>query len=286
MYKGKILVVGATGNSGREMLAQLSSRRIRPRAMVRNIKTTNLSSDTVDVVEGDLNDPKSLEKALEGITGALVTTSIHPEAEIYFSNFFQAAVHAEVDHLVKISAIGADPASPSRILRQHGKSDEQLRKSGIKYTILRPNSFFQNMLFQSRLISRRSKFSLPLGNSRQSIVDVRDVAEAAVKVLTEKGYENKTYDLTGPESLSCHDVARQLSEVTNRAIKYMPITTETAEQSMLSAGIPEWNASSLAEIQALFATSVFSKTTEELKLVLGKEPRRFSEFAVEHAPNF
>jgi len=279
-------MVGATGSTGKELLAQLSDSGIRPRAMVRNIKTAKLCSDNVDIVEGDLSDPRSLDKAFEGVDSAFITTSIHPDATIYFSNYFGAAVRAGVRHVVKVSAIGADPTSPSRILGQHGESDERLIKSGLKYTILRPNSFFQNILFQSRQISRRNKFSLPLGDSCQSLVDIRDIAEAAVKVLTENGHENKIYDLTGPESLSCYDVASHLSGVTNRDIRYMPITSETAEQSMLSAGLPEWNASSLAEIQEFFATGAFSETTEALKLVLGRNPRQFSEFAVDHAPSF
>src|SRR5439155_6799006 len=121
--------------------------------------------------------------------------------------------------VVKLSAMGAgDPGS--EILRQHGETDELLKASGVPWTILRPNSFHQNLLWSAASIRERGEFHLPLRDARQSLVDVRDLAAVAERALTEPGHEGKTYDFTGPESLSYADVAATLSAVRGRPVRY------------------------------------------------------------------
>ena len=113
-------------------------------------------------------------------------TAVDQRAVGWFRNAFDAAKRAGTPHVVKFSGLGAGVADAA-LLRQHGETDEMLKASGLPYTILRPNSFFQNLLWSAGTINDHGAFYLPMRDGRQSLVDVRDIAAVAVKVLTEAG---------------------------------------------------------------------------------------------------
>ena len=175
---------------------------------------------------------------------------------------------------------------PSEILRQHGETDEALIDSGLPYTILRPNSFYQNMLWSAATIKDHGAFYLPMGNARQSLVDVRDIAAVAVQVLTGTGHEGKTYVITGPESLSYHEVADKLSAVLGRSIRYVDVPPEAAFESMLKAGMPQWNARAVTELYGIFAAGEAAGTTDTIERITGRAPISFDQFARDHAAAF
>jgi uncharacterized protein YbjT (DUF2867 family) len=182
--------------------------------------------------------------------------------------------------------MGASIDSPAEILRQHGETDKALIDSHLPYTILRPNSFYQNMLLSAATIKEHGAFYLPMKSARQSLVDVRDIAAVSVQVLTGTGHEGKTYDITGPESLSYHDVADKLSEVLGRSIRYMDVPPETAFDSMLKAGMPKWNASAVTELYGTFAAGEAAGTTDTVERITGRAPVSFDQFARDYAAAF
>ncbi len=283
----RILVAGATGTNGRALLDALSGRNVIVRAFVRSAEAArNLLPQEVEVAEGDLSDPASLAAAFDGVDKAYVVTAVLPDTVELFRNFYDAASAAGVRHLVKFSGLGASQDSPSEIIRQHGESDELLRDSGLTYTVIRPNSFHQNMLWQAESIAATDTFYLPLGDAAQSTIDVRDIAEVTATVLTGDGHENKTYDLTGPESLTFHDVARIIGDERGKAVTYVPITPEAAEAAMREQGMPEWSARALAEIQALFGTGAYADVLPDAEQLLGRKPRSFTEFVRDHIEAF
>jgi len=278
--KTKILIAGASGTNGREILSLLSTHGIPARAMVRNKeRNKSLASETVELVEGDLSLPETLNIPLRNIDTAYIIIPIHRDASRWFENFLMAAKVAGIHHIIRLSGLGSDTESKSEILRQHGYSDKLLRESGFDYTIVRPNSFFQNILWQARQIKRKNRFCFPMGDAAQSTIDVKDIGEAVFEILTTNDYKNKTYSLTGPETLSFFDAADHLSQLLEREIKYQPITSATSEQSMLCSGVPSWNAHALSEIQELFSTGNYSETTEDLKTIIKRRPTSFIEFA-------
>lgn len=287
MNPPRLLVAGATGTNGRELLRRLDDEGIRMRALVRDPdRAAPLAGERVELVRGDLGDRASLRAAFDGIEQAYIVTAVSRDTTTWFANFFDAARAAGVRHLVKLSGLGADPGSTSEIIRQHGEADEALAASGLTYTILRPNSFYQNILFQAAPIRETGRFYLPVGDARQSMVDVRDIAEATVRILTGEGHEDRIYELTGPESLSCFDVAATLSEVLGRAVTYVPVAVEAARRSMLDAGMREWEAGAVAELQGVFATGAFADVRDDLARLLGRRPRSFADFARDHAAAF
>ncbi|WP_299632103.1 SDR family oxidoreductase [uncultured Roseobacter sp.] len=279
----RVLIAGATGTNGRALTDELSKHDgIIPRALVRDTASAEFG-DGVEIVEGDLADLQSLAAAFDGVGKAYIVTSIQPNTIDLFQNFFRAAKSADVTHIVKFSGLGSDVNSPSEVIRQHGETDEALRESGLPFTILRPNSFYQNMLGQVQGIAKNGTFALPLGEARQSLIDVRDIAEITATILTTDGHVSKAYDLTGPESLSFDDVAEILSDVRAAPVKYTPITPDEMEAALKVTGMPDWSAHALAEIQALFATGAYAEVLPDAERLLGRSSRSFRQFAEDHA---
>lgn len=287
MLTPKILVSGASGTNGQALLNKLTEANIQVRAMVRKKRRAqHILNKNVEIVEADLSDTSSLKAAFEGIDQAYIVTAINQNSVCLFDNFFNVAKQAGVHHIVKLSGYGATADSKPAILRQHYESDQMLINSGLDYTIIQPNSFFQNILWQAKSIRIRNRFRLPLGSAKQSFIDVGDIAEATFKILTDKQHLNKVYRLTGSESLSYYDIAELISTVLERNITYQPILPERAEQEMIASGIPEWNAHALAEIQQDFAAGGYDEITDDIKLILARDPRKFMEFIQDHVNEF
>ncbi len=287
MTSTRILVAGATGTNGRALLDALAGSDVNVRALVRSAANARDSiSPDVEVVEGDLTDPASLGRAFDDVDKAYIVTAVLPNTVELFGNFFDAAKAAGVNHLVKFSGLGASRESPSEIIRQHGETDDVLRASGLTYTIVRPNSFHQNMLWQAQAISATDTFYLPVGDAAQSTIDVRDIAQITAAILTTDGHENRDYDLTGPESLTFHDVARIIGEARGKPVTYVAITEQDAEDAMKAQGMPDWSAHALAEIQALFGTGAYAEVLPDAERLLGRRLRTFAQFARDHVDLF
>ena len=282
-----ILVIGATGTNGREVVQRLARSGQAVRAMVRNAdKPGDLAMPGVEIVSGNLDDAASLERAAEGIDHAFLLLPVSPKDVEWTGQFVDAVKRAGTPHVVKFSAMGADSKSPAELLRHHGESDELLAVSGLPHTILQPNSFYQNMFWSAATIKDHGAFYLPMGDARQSQLDVRDIAAVAVKALTEPGHEGKTYELTGPEAITFHEVADHLSKATGKSIRYVPVPMAAAEQSMRDSGMSDWNVKALIDLYAFFAAGNAARTTDAIEKVTGSPPIRFEQFARDFAPAF
>jgi uncharacterized protein YbjT (DUF2867 family) len=282
-----ILIAGATGTNGRLLTARLATAGYPVRALVRNVQTAQaLVQPNVELWEGDLNDPASLEAAFADVDRAFIATAILPNTVELFQNFFNAASHTTGAHVVKFSALGAGDQAPSVIQQQHAASDAALMASGLPYTILRPNSFYQNMLWSADSIRTTGQFYLPFGDAKQSLVDVRDLTEVAFQALTTTEHQGQVYDLTGPEGLSFHDVAEQLSIAIGKEVTYVPVPNEVALQGMLAGGMPEWTARAIAELYRVFATGTLADTNETIANITGQPATTFAAWANAHQSAF
>lgn len=282
-----LLVVGATGTTGRELLRQLSSAGLSCRALVRDVKASaDLASSLVDLVEGDLSNNDSLEAALNGIRKVYFSAPVHPDALAWFESLLSIAATQGVEHIVRLSALTASGQSPVMLLKHHGLADEALVQSGLGFTVLRPNVFFQNMLWQAQNIATSGMFYLPYGDARQSLVDTRDIAAAALFALTDRRHENKIYNLTGPEALNYFDIARQLSEACGKPVSYVPVSRESSETAMREAGMPDWHAGAIGELQSHFAIGHHGQVTPDLESVLKRPPNTFEQFARDYCAAF
>jgi len=282
-----ILVTGATGLNGGELVRKLSARGVAVSALVRNRpKAAALAAlPHVTVVEGDLSRPETLRAPLAGITRAFLVSSSDPRMQEVQGNFVAAAKEAGVKHLVKLSGIMPDLDSPFRFARMHGEIERRIEASGMAYTHLRPGEFMHAYFRQVPAIVGRGELRLPMGDGRIASVDVGDIAEAAARVLTGAGHEGKIYRLTGPEALTMAEVAERLSAATGKTIKYVAVDPEEARKAQLAAGVPQFLADALFE---LFAERRNGKEATVFGGLgdLGIRATPFAEFAARYAAVF
>jgi uncharacterized protein YbjT (DUF2867 family) len=282
-----ILVTGATGNNGQELVRQLTSLGQAVRALVRNpSEAARLKGPNLDLALGDFERPDTLEAALRGVEKAFLLTPVAERFAQWQKDFIEAAQRAGVKHLVKFSGMGAAFDAKSELLRLHHQTDVALRDSGVPFTILQPNSFHQNALSFAATIKAQGKFYLPLKNAPQSTVDIRDITAVAAKALTSPGHEGKTYVITGPEALTFHQVAQKLSSVLGRKIEYVDLPPAAAADAMTKSGMPEWNVRVVTELLGYFASGAAATVTDTIPRLLGRSAISFEQFAKDHRAAF
>lgn len=282
-----ILVTGATGTNGTEIVKLLSAAGAQVRALVRNrAKAAAIEGPGVEIVEGDFDKPETLEAALQGVEKALLLTPIALNMVELHKNFIEAAKRVGTKHIVKFSAFGADPNSPIMLGKWHGESEKLLEESGIAYTHLQPNGFMQNLLAFGQSIATQGTFFQPAADAKISNVDTRDISAVAAQVLLEEGHEGKTYLITGPEALTFYEVADKLSAVVGKKVTYVDVSPEDFKTSLLAWGQPEWLADALNELYGIYRAGYGAVVTNVVAEVGKKEPITFDQFARDYAQVF
>lgn len=279
-----IIVTGATGTIGRDLVKLLSSQGVKARAVVRDpAKAAELKLPNIELVQGDLTQPATLDAAFKGGTKLFLLSAAAPNQVEMQHNAIEAAKKAGIKHVVKLSALGADLKSPISLARWHAQTEEELKKSGLAYTILQPHFFMQNLLMNAQTIKGQGAFYGAMKDGKASMIDARDISAAAAKVLTGSGHEGKTYILTGPEALSLSDAAAKLSSALGKPVKYVDVPPEGFKKSLLDAQMPDWFASDLTGMYAFFSTGAAAAVSPALREVTGSPGRNFDTFAKELA---
>ena len=282
-----ILVSGATGNNGTEILKRLATGDVQVRAMVRNLDhASGIALPHVEVVEGDFDRPETLLAALAGVERAFLLTNSSERAQAQQIAFIDAARQSGVAHVVKLSQFDADVNAPGRFQRYHAVVEAALQASGLAYTLLRPNLYMQGLLNFRSTIATQNAFYAAAGDAKVSVVDVRDIAEVAVAALTQPGHEGKSYELTGPQALTHAEMAEDLSKALRRQVAFVDIPPEAMRDAVLDLGFPEWQADGLVEDYAHYRRGEAAAVTSGVQDAIGKAPRSFEEFARDYAPMF
>ena len=282
-----ILITGATGNNGKEIIRHLTAMGQRVRALVRKpAEAAKLAGSKIEMAAGDFDLPETLDAALQGVEKAFLLTPVAEHFVQWQKDFIEAAQRAKIRHLVKFSGMGADPRSGSELLRLHAETDDLLRSSGIPFTILQPNSFHQNMLSSANTIKAQGVFYLPLKDASQSTVDIRDISAVAARILTTFGHEGKTYVITGPEALTYQQVAEKLSSLLDRKIQYVDVPISTAADGMRKSGMPDWNVRVVSELLAYFATAAATTVTDSVPSLLSRPATSFEQFVKDYRAAF
>lgn len=282
-----ILVTGATGSNGTEIVKRLAARNVQVRAMVRDRdRASNLAIPNVEVIEADFDRPETLQSALTGVKRAFLLTNSSENAQAQQIAFIDAARQSGVEHIVKLSQFKADANSPGRFLRYHAAVEAALQASEIAYTFLRPNLFMQGLLNFRSTIANQNAFYAAAGGAKVSVVDVRDIAEVAVAALTEAGHEGKIYDLTGSQSLTHGEMAKYLSTALGREIAFVDVSPEAMHDALLGVGFPLWQADGLIEEYAHYRRNEAAEVTSGVSDATSQEPRSFETFARDYANMF
>ena len=281
-----ILITGATGTNGREIVAQLAAKDVRARAMVHKREAIKWPHTlNVEFVNGDFDDASSLDAALAGVERAFLLSPSSAEQVAREANFIRAAKRAGVRHVVKFSILGAASNSPSRLIRRHGEAEKMLEDSGIAFTMLRPNYFMQNLLWYIDDIKSQGVFYASLPETyRHSHVDARDNAAVAVAALTESGHQSKVYHITGPEALTYSEVAEILSQAIGKKVRY-DSSRENYAQFLTKVGL---DADEVLELDACVANGIGdgSAVTNTIFEITQQQPIRFMQFANDYSQAF
>ena len=281
-----ILVTGATGKVGQEVVRQLASESVPVRAFVRDpARASVVRLPGVDIAVGDLGRPESLDRALSGVNRVFLLSPADPEQVTLQGNVVQACKRAGVARIVKISVAGG-PDAATQIGRWHWTTEKQIEASGLGFTMLRPTLYMQQTLSFAPSVATSGSFSAPMGTGEVALVDTRDVAAVAVRALTEDGHESKIYDLTGPEALSFDAVADAISEAIGRKVSYVHVPPEYSKKQMLGGGVPRWLADDMLLLFASFREGYGAAVSGAVQSVTGRRPRSFQQFARDHAHAF
>jgi uncharacterized protein YbjT (DUF2867 family) len=282
-----ILVTGATGTVGSEVVTRLSAHGVRMRAVTRDPRKADaLRLPHVELLQADFEDVESMRRACLGVDRAFLLTNSTERTQQQQLAFTRVAQESGVRHIVKLSQLHADSRSPGRFLRYHAAVEDAVRASGLTFTFLRPNLYMQGLLNFRQSIQQKSALFAAAGDARISAVDVRDLADVAVAALTTSRHDNRAYALTGPEAVTFDDMARQLSSAVGRPITFVDIPPESMGAALADLGFPAWQADGLLEEFAMYRRGEAAAVETGVRDALGRPPRSFAEFARDHAALF
>jgi uncharacterized protein YbjT (DUF2867 family) len=304
-----ILVTGATGQTGSAVVAQLVSRGVPVRAMVRSVQRGHgllhlpgphdhdhghgghgyghgghgAHNALVQLAVADFDEPDTLARALDGVTRAYLVTSSTARAQGQQLAFVAAAERAGVEHVVKLSQFGAREDSPVRFLRYHAAVEAALEASAMDVTVLRPNLFMQGVLMFADFIRAKNAFFAAAGDAPVSLVDVEDVSAAAAAALTGDGHAGRTYTLTGPAAVTHAEIAQTLSDVLGRPIEYVDVAPEHLRAAMVGMGMDPWQADGLVEDYAHYRRGEAAEVTTGVRDATGAAPTDLRSFVEAYA---
>jgi uncharacterized protein YbjT (DUF2867 family) len=281
-----ILVTGASGNVGKAVLQEVAKSGAKHRAMYRSAVEATKAPPGTEPVIADFAKKDTLATALRNVTSVYLVCSPIPELVELESNMIEACAAGGVKHVVLNSAMGAsdyDKSFPS----WHRKVEDKLKGTRLSYTILRPNSFHQNVVaFFAPSIRTQGAFYSSMGAARVSFLDVRDIAVVAAKALAGDEHSGKTYELNGPEALSYAEVAEKISRPAGRAVQYVDIPQEAQRKAMMEQGMPKWQVTALLQLQEYYTGGKGGSVDGLLQQLLGRAPITMDQFLAEFADEF
>jgi uncharacterized protein YbjT (DUF2867 family) len=282
-----IVVTGATGNAGSEVVRALTARGGRVRAFVRDPgKARHKLGGNVELAVGDFADPGSVRTAFEGADALLLSCADDPRRVGWETAAIDAAMAAGVRQIVKLSAMTAEPGSPVAFWDWHGQVEQHLRASGAGWVILRCSWYMSNLLAAAPPVAAEGRLYAPAGEARIAMIDPRDVGAAAAAVLSGAGHEGQTYLLTGPRAITYAEVAAGLSAATASRVEFVDIPDDAAYQAMIHDGMPGFVAEQVVTMFARLRQGVAAHVTPAVEALTGRAPRDFASFAVDHARLF
>ena len=277
----KILVTGGTGHVGSEVVKQLQKRNAEVRFLIRKEGVPVPAG--VEPVIGDLLDPVSIQKAMQGVDKLYLLNAVLPDELTQGLIAYDLAKKLKLGHIVYHSVFRVEHFKDVPHFASKLAIESALREFDLPFTIIRPNYFIQNDASLKDPLMKAGIYPMPLGPVGVSAVDVRDIAEAAAIVLTSDGHYGKTYNVNGPEVLSGPKVAAIWSSVLGKEIHYAGDDMDVFEEQMRKSA-PSWSAFDIRMMFEGYLERGFiagDGDLETLTKLLGHAPRRYEDFARE-----
>jgi uncharacterized protein YbjT (DUF2867 family) len=287
-----VLVTGATGNVGSEVVRQLSQATsdTNIKAAVHSVENAKKvqQHDRIKTVQIDYDKQEELQEAFNKSNKLFLLTHPSPKTVEHESNLISEAKKSGIRHIVKQSVMGADLKAGVEVMRLHRQTEKLIEESGIPYTFLRPNEFMQGFInYQGPTIKNNNAFYIPAADAKVSFVDARNIAAVAVKALMDGDrHYNKTYTVTGPEALSYHQAAEILSNATGKKIDYVNVSDEDARGAMKEAGLNDWLIDTISGLYDFYRKGYASEISSGVEEATGKKPTTFAQFAKDYSDAF
>ncbi len=277
-----ILITGATGHIGKELVPQLLGMGQPVRVLTRDARKVAYLGDRVECVIGDFDKPQTLPAALQGVDGMFLVT-FETQQDI---NALEAARRAGVTHVVKLSTLEA--SNPViRIGQWHREREQLIEASGLEWTFLRPGMFMTNTVeWFADSIKQQGAVYFPGGKGKVAPVDPRDVAAVATIALTQPGHTGQAYELTGPELVSIGEMVQIIGRVLGKPLKYTSIPPLAAKLWMLKSGMDQVLVNALMEMLAALRKNQGAIVTDTVAQVTGRPARTFEAWCREHIAAF
>ena len=276
-----ILVTGASGKTGRAIIQALSVRGRVTRAWVHRRDQVQMmkSLGAEEVLLGDMRDKKTMEQAVRGVRSVYhICPNVNPDEILMGQVAIRAARSAGVGHFVYHSVLHPQTeAMPHHW--QKLRVEERLFESGLSYTILQPAAYMQNVLAYWEQIAREGVYAVPYAiETRLGLVDLKDVAEVAAKVLLEPGHSGATYELCGADVLSPIEVASKLSTQIGQEVCAEQVLMDVWEEGARAAGLGEYQRKTLVKMFQYYECHGFWGNPRVLGWLLDREPTSFMDF--------
>ena len=278
----KILVTGATGTVGSELVRHLVGAGLEVKAATRRPDLITAARHGVEVVELDYDATETWDAAVQWADRVfLVPPPFDPSADESLVPFLDWAVQSGARHLVLLSAMGIEARERLHLRR----IEQRIERTGVAWTFLRPNIYMQNFArgFIARAIRDVGVFRLPVEDAHVSFVDSRDVAAVAAAVLSDEAHFGQAYTLTGPDSLTHREVASLISGAAGRDIVYRAINEQEMVAALLDDGWGGEQADTFSRLLAAIREGRRSAVTDDIATLLGRRAASFAAFAADNA---
>lgn len=283
-------IIGATGMTGRALVAALKEKGAEFRCLVRDpARAAETLGSDVTLVQADLDDATSIEVGLDGCDKLFLLSGHSPVMVEQQLNALNAAQAVGVTHVVKLSGgsfiIKED--TPAMIGRGHWQIEQEIRDSTLDWTFLRPGFFMQNFLNMAEAIKGMGKVMMPVpGDVGLGMIDVRDTADAAATILTTEGHEGQVYELSGPNVTPAEAVAA-IGGAIGKEIDFVQVPMEGAIGAMKERGMPDWLVDHQSTLMGIAADGNMGTYGNDLiEKLAGHAPRTPAQFAADHAGAF
>lgn len=288
MEKTIFTITGSTGTIGSELVRLLSNEKVSVRAVMRDYgKIQNLPY--VNWIKSDLSNENLLDGVLAGTDRLFILTGNKPGFGKIQSQLIQNAKEAGVEHIVKLSALGATPRTKSPLAKEHYEVEQILEKSGISYTVLRPHAFMQNWLGEvAGTVREENKIYAAIADGRVPYIDARDIAAVAAEALLRpEKHRNKYYVLTGGNAVSFYELADALSRAIGKKIEYEALSMDAMRERMEKQGMGSKMIDSYLALAAYQkAGGPTERTSKDVERILGLPPRTIVDFAKDYKRYF
>ena len=281
----KTLVIGGTGMVGSMVVAGLVKEGVKVRVMSHSPEKLKKLPTGVEGHRADLDDPETLPAAFDGIDSLFLLVPVGLSETDEGLAAVSAAKTAKVRKIVYLSVFMPEGSGKIPHFRSKHPVEKAIRESNITCTILRPNNFFQNDIWLRSAIMQYSVYPQPIGGKGLNRVDVRDIADCAVNALMRSGYENRTYDVNGSDTLTGENIARVYTKHLGREVRYSGDDLDAWGEKMKNV-MPEFMIPEMRIMYEFFQEKGMIASKEDLEKtqkLLGRNPRTFDDFVKETA---